>query len=38
MRAFHQEDVLAPLTQGHIDARICDIIEKEALSIVNGLK
>jgi F-type H+-transporting ATPase subunit alpha len=38
MRAFHQEDVLTPLTQGRIDARICDIIEKEALSIVNGLK
>ena len=38
MRAFHQEDVLTPLTQGLIDARICDIIEKEASSVVNGLK
>ena len=38
MRAFHQEDVLTPLTQGLIDARIWDIIEKEASSVVNGLK
>ena len=38
MRAFHQEDVLTPLTQGLIDARICDVIEKEASSVVNGLK
>ena len=38
MRAFHQEDVLTPLSLGRIDARICDIIEKEASSVVNGLK
>lgn len=38
MRAFHQEDVLTPLSKGQIDAQICEIIEKEALSIVNGLK
>ncbi len=38
MRAFHQKDVLTPLSKGQIDAAICDIIEKEAKSIVNGLR
>lgn len=38
MRAFHQDDVLVPLSQGKIDDEISAIIEKEAASIVNGLK
>ena len=38
MRAFHAEDVLEPLSQGMIDDVISAIIEKEAQSIVNGLK
>ena len=38
MRAFHQEDVLEPLAQGRIDDSIAAIIEKEAASIVAGLK
>ncbi len=38
MRAFHVEDVLRPLAEGRIDERISGIIEKEAASIVNGLK
>jgi F-type H+-transporting ATPase subunit alpha len=38
MRAFHQEDVLVPLSRGEVDAQIFDIIEQEASSIVNGLK
>lgn len=37
MRAFHQDDVLAPLSQGATDPKIFDIIEKEALSIVGGM-
>ena len=37
MRAFHSEDVLEPLSQGRTDQQIFDIIEREALSIVNGL-
>ena len=37
MRAFHSEDVLDPLSQGRTDQQIFDIIEREALSIVNGL-
>ena len=37
MRAFHLADVLEPLLQGHTDQKIFDVIEKEALSIVNGL-
>ena len=37
MRAFHQDDVLIPLSQGSTDQRIFDIIEREASSIVNGL-
>ena len=37
MRAFHSEDVLGPLSQGRTDQHIFDIIEREALSIVNGL-
>ena len=37
MRAFHSEDVLEPLSQGRTDHQIFDIIEREALSIVNGL-
>ena len=38
MRAFHQEDVLGPLSAGSTDPKIFEIIEREALSIVNGLK
>ena len=38
MRAFHQKDVLEPLAQGRIDDSIAAIIEKEAASIVAGLK
>ena len=38
MRAFHVEDVLEPLSKGKTDSEIFAIIEKEAASIVNGLK
>ena len=38
MRAFHQTDVLEPLSKGKTDPEIFIIIEKEAASIVNGLK
>ena len=38
MRAFHAADVLEPLSQGKTDPAIFTIIEKEAASIVNGLK
>ena len=38
MRAFHAEDVLEPLAKGVIDETISSIIEKEAVSIVNGMK
>lgn len=38
MRAFHSEDVLEPLSKGIIDDVIASVIEKEALSIVNGMK
>ena len=37
LRAFHQDTVIAPLTSGIINAQICDIIEKEAKSIITGL-
>ena len=37
MRAFHATDVLEPLSLGRTDQSIFDIIEREALSIVNGL-
>jgi F-type H+-transporting ATPase subunit alpha len=37
MRAFHLEDVLEPLSQGSTEPQIFEIIEREALSIVNGL-
>jgi F-type H+-transporting ATPase subunit alpha len=37
MRAFHIEDVLQPLSQGSTEPQIFEIIEREALSIVNGL-
>ncbi len=37
MRAFHSEDVLAPLAQGRTEQGIFDIIEREALSIVRGM-
>ena len=37
MRAFHQTDVLEPLSKGKTDPEIFAIIEKEAASIVNGL-
>ena len=37
MRAFHQEDVLTPLSQGTFNAIISEIIENEAKSIVKGL-
>jgi len=38
MRAFHAEDVLEPLAKGVINEEISSIIEKEAMSIVNGMK
>ena len=38
MRAFHQDDVLTPLSKGQVDPAICEIIENEAKSIVNGLR
>ena len=38
MRAFHAEDVLEPLSKGIINDEISAIIEKEARSIVNGLR
>ena len=38
MRAFHQDDVLTPLSKGQIGPAICEIIENEAKSIVNGLQ
>ena len=38
MRAFHMEDVLKPLAQGSTDKEIFDTIEREALSIVRGMK
>ena len=38
MRAFHAADVLDPLSAGKTDPEIFEIIEKEAASIVNGLK
>ncbi len=37
MRAFHNDDVLVPLSKGKTDPQIFEIIEKEAASIVNGL-
>ena len=37
MRAFHSTDVLEPLSHGSTDPHIFEIIEREALSIVNGL-
>ena len=38
MKAFHAEDVLEPLSKGIINDEISGIIEKEAASIVNGLR
>ncbi len=38
IRAFHAEDVLKPLSEGKIDASVSEILEREAASIVNGLK
>ena len=38
MRGFHAEDVLTPLSQGKTDQEIFAIIEKEAASIVNGIR
>lgn len=38
MRAFRKADVLDPLSQGRTDQAIFDLIEKEASSIINGLK
>ncbi len=38
IRAFHTEDVLRPLSEGKIDNSVSGIIEREAASIVNGLK
>jgi hypothetical protein len=38
MRAFHAGDVLEPLSKGKTDQKIFEIIEKEAASIVNGLR
>ena len=37
MRAFHEDDVLGPLSKGKTDPEIYDIIEKEAALIVSGL-
>ena len=38
MRGFHAEDVLIPLSQGKTDQEIFTTIEKEAASIVNGIR
>ena len=38
MRGFHVEDVLTPLSQGKTDQEIFTTIEKEAASIVNGIR
>jgi hypothetical protein len=38
MRAFHQDDVLTPLSNGALDAYITEIIESEAKMIVRGLQ
>ncbi len=38
MRAFHADDVLEPLSKGKTDPEIFAMIEKEAASIVNGLR
>ncbi len=38
MRGFHEEDVLNPLSQGKTDQEIFTTIEKEAASIVNGIR
>ncbi|MGM9735780.1 MAG: F0F1 ATP synthase subunit alpha [Candidatus Cryptobacteroides sp.] len=38
LRAFRQKDVIEPLSQGSTDPAIFGIIEKEAASIVNGLR
>ena len=38
MRAFRKADVLDPLSQGRTEQAIFDLIEKEASSIINGLK
>lgn len=37
MKAFHNEDVIVPLSQGKTDPEIFAIIEREAESIVRGL-
>ena len=37
MRAFHEADVLTPLSKGSTDPEIFNIIEREALSIVRGM-
>lgn len=38
MRAFHTDDVLTPLSQGKTDAEIFEILDREAQSIVAGMK
>lgn len=38
MRAFHTDDVLIPLSQGKTDAEIFEILDREAQSIVAGMK
>ncbi|MBQ3250187.1 MAG: F0F1 ATP synthase subunit alpha [Bacteroidales bacterium] len=38
MRGFHAEDVLTPLSQGKTAPEIFTTIEKEATSIVNGIR
>ena len=38
MRAFHQDDVLIPLSCGKLDAYISEILEAEAKLIVKGLQ
>ena len=37
MRAFHADDVLAPLSQGLTDSEIFDIIDKAVESIIEGM-
>ncbi len=38
IRAFHRDDVLKPLSEGIYNDEISAILDKEAVSIVNGLK
>ena len=38
LRVSHQDDVIKPLAEGHLDESITKIIEKEAEDVVLGLK